>query len=624
MRNRVYHSAASLLAILLLVSGCSETSTDGSTRTIEILSASGQVYNVVVPSGKDEPDTPVVSEKVKIGKLRKDPVKITVAKPRDVTSAVGVEIAEAEQTESALDKSLREISESEANLVTTLASQLQSDTEKEEPVAESAISGATAPSETASLETNIAEVPAPEVSTPETETPETGIPAAPISSTTFEIASAEQTDDGDTAEAPDDSVVWNIETSSAARAKPEEVIIPEGQDPSLAEDALSAAFSLVRQQSGNAPPLEDQALPEINIPAKQGGKFRVAIMLPMEGSAEQVSRDIHGGAELAMFKLAPDHMDLVFIDTSEGIDDAVVKVRQSQADVILGPLFSGNTIEARRKLADRGITMISLSNDVRAASNNVFMLGQSPEQEIAVALGHTLSTFSPIAKSGRRSLSIAVISDQSPYGTRVADKAVELMRDAGLRPAARVVLDEATLNSEKNLRAALRKLTRWSPTPDGETRIPPYDVVILAGDISFSLRVAPVLAWYDLDPERVRYLGTSLWASPAIMQEPSLKGGVFATAPVNRQDIFNRMWQETGAETPGKFAPLGFDAVALTAMLSADQRGNFKKRLTEETGFAGFSGTFRFQPDGLNLRLLDVRQIDGGKSRVIAPAAEGF
>ena len=74
MRNRVYHSAASLLAILLLVSGCSETSTDGSTRTIEILSASGQVYNVVVPSGKDEPDTPVVSEKVKIGKLRKDPV----------------------------------------------------------------------------------------------------------------------------------------------------------------------------------------------------------------------------------------------------------------------------------------------------------------------------------------------------------------------------------------------------------------------------------------------------------------------------------------------------------------------------------------------------------------------
>ena len=123
---------------------------------------------------------------------------------------------------------------------------------------------------------------------------------------------------------------------------------------------------------------------------------------------------------------------------------------------------------------------------------------------------------------------------------------------------------------------------------------------------------------------RDRYLGTSLWASPAIMQEPSLKGGVFATAPVNRQDIFNRMWQETGAETPGKFAPLGFDAVALTAMLSADERGNFKKRLTEETGFAGFSGTFRFQPDGLNLRLLDVRQIDGGKSRVIAPAAEGF
>ena len=38
----------------------------------------------------------------------------------------------------------------------------------------------------------------------------------------------------------------------------------------------------------------------------------------------------------------------------------------------------------------------------------------------------------------------------------------------------------------------------------------PFDAVVFAGDPAFALRTAPVLAYYDVGPDRALYLGNAL------------------------------------------------------------------------------------------------------------------
>ena len=439
---------------------------------------------------------------------------------------------------------------------------------------------------------------------------------------------------------PDGNILWDLgppgssagtaiagaEDSGAEDAGTEgQPGIPATEDPSLAEDALAAAFSLVREEEKPEDLFKAQSLRDVTPPEKSLDVFRIALMLPQEGRASAVSRDIQSGAELAMFKLAPRHVDMVFINTSKNLNGAIAEARDSGADVILGPLFSGNTVEVHRQLRNDSLPVITFSNDTRVAAPGVFLFGQTPEQEIDVALTHALATTTPSRRSGRATPAVAVISDESPYGTRVADQAELVLSRQGRKPALQARLSREILDDEKKLRNEIKELARWtSQTEEGTGRAPPYDIVVLAGDISFSLRVAPVLAWYDINSESIRYVGTSLWSSPAILQEPSLKRGIYADTPESRRRSFSRMWKETGAQTLGNYAPLGFDAVALTAALSEQNPGSFRRRLTDREGFAGFTGTFRFEANGRNRRLLDVLEITGGATEVVAPAQKNF
>ena len=318
-----------------------------------------------------------------------------------------------------------------------------------------------------------------------------------------------------------ESVTWTIgdnETTTVAAAVTEEEdepVIPEGKDPSLGAEALAAAFALARQSRGEAEArLDDPKLPEA-IPSKPADGFRIALMLPAEGPAAGVSQHIREGAEFALFKLAGKNIDMIFLD-SENPDLATAAALANGADMILGPVFANKAQRVGAIIGKNRLPVLTFSNDSTAAGGNVMLLGQTPEQEIETVLAHALIHQPTNPASGREKLAVAIISQDKIYGRRVANHAASILNDAGLPPVANITLDAATLASEDNLRRRIRRLTGWvPPSGEGTARVPNFDIVIIAGDPAFSLRVAPVLAWYDLDPEKVRYLGTSLWASPA-------------------------------------------------------------------------------------------------------------
>jgi hypothetical protein len=119
-----------------------------------------------------------------------------------------------------------------------------------------------------------------------------------------------------------------------------------------------------------------------------------------------------------------------------------------------------------------------------------------------------------------------------------------------------------------------------------------------------------------------------------MITEPSLQGGLYATLPTDRRQRFEKVWNTYFTEPPGDLAPLGFDAVAVASLMTGDASTDNEDMsnnedmannvLLRETGFAGFSGVFRFYPDGSHRRHLEVRQINRFRSATVRPADTTF
>ena len=426
---------------------------------------------------------------------------------------------------------------------------------------------------------------------------------------------------------PPNNVIWTLDTDQDDSNKDDtdRAIIPEGQDPSLAADALAAAFAMIK----NSAKIDDQViLPESaasTVVSKNETTLRAAVLLPLSGPAQKIGVDIRRGAELAIFTLDNPNIDLTFHDTSQDVAGAVTAAIEQKADLIIGPLFSENARKARPLAAMANMPILTFSNDSTVAGQGVWLIGQTPEKDIETVLTKALSEIKPIDEEARALPNLVIIAQDNDYGTRITQSAISLLRNQGGATADLLVINDDVLMDEKSLRQSIKNLTGWlPPSSTGERKLPKYDMVLLAGHDAFSLRVAPVLSWYDLDPEQVLFIGPSSWNNAAILQEPSLKNGWFADVPQDNQNRFQQIWKDHFNEPASKPAILAFDAIALASTLDHDDSQMMIANLTQDQGFSGFSGMFRFHQDGTNTRLLEIRQINDQDTGVVFPAARRF
>lgn len=436
------------------------------------------------------------------------------------------------------------------------------------------------------------------------------------------------------------TVIWNVDTHRTTNESglegyiilsEEQNTLSEERNSSIDTETITEAFALTANRTDRTE-LTDQDVQSDDIVTKVIAKpsqgIRAAVLAPLAGRAASIGREMQYGAELAIFTLDNSKIDLTFHDTSQGINRALDAAMVQQPDIIIGPLFAEDTIRAKQVAQRENIPVLSFSNNSAVAGQGAWLLGQTPEQEIETALRYALGRVRPIQEAARQRLSVGVIAQHSPYGQRISQRAVNLLSGRNDATYEVLVLKDDVLAEEEALRANIENLTKWIPPKDGDEAEPPrppqFDIVLLAGDVAFGLRVAPVLSWYDLDPGKVQYLGTSLWMTPAILQEPSLEGAWFASQPASSAEEFQSLWSAANEGRASKYAMMAFDAVALVSTLDSQHRDGLGGALTNSAGFSGFSGAFKLTPDGSNVRQLEIRQIKSGGFDVIAPAKTTF
>jgi len=391
-----------------------------------------------------------------------------------------------------------------------------------------------------------------------------------------------------------------------------------------------------------AKPAADKALRLVPPPGVYD-EIRVALLLPLSGPHAALGASMQHAAEMALFDIAEKDFSLMPYDTKgtgSGARAAAIKALEDGAELILGPVFAASVAAVAPEARGANVPVIGFSTDRSVAGDGVFLLGFFPRNEIERVIGFARS---------RGHKRFAALIPNNAYGNRVVsalNAAVTrhggaVVQVARYNPAVADISDVVrrlanyterkdrldhqrrilTARDDEASRLALKRLERYETLGDL-----PFDAVILpeGGDRLRSL--APLLPFYDIDPVKIRLLGTSQWDDPSLGTEPALVGGWFAASPPKKRDDFVKRYEQIYGAPPLRLATLAYDATALAAVLSRSEGGaDFSTRaLTAANGFDGIDGIFRLDESGLAERGLSVLQMERNRVRVLSPALQIF
>lgn len=342
-------------------------------------------------------------------------------------------------------------------------------------------------------------------------------------------------------------------------------------------------------------------------PVSANGKVTVAMLLPLSGPSGPLGQAMLDAAQMALYDLAGDQLELVSGDTKGTADGAAAAAQQAigqGAQLILGPLLASE-VQAVQPIAQAAhVPVIAFSTETQLAGNGTYLMGFLPSEEVSrvTAYAH--------AQGHNR---FAVLAPSTPYGQVVADAVKTAVAAVGAT-LSRVEFYDPSLNS---MAAAVRNFAAEGVD---------YDALFLPEGGARLKVLAPQLPYFKIDPDQVKFLGTGLWDDPSLGAEPALDGGWYAAPAPQARAAFEQRFATLYQHPAPRLATLGYDAMALAAVLArAPQGADFSDAaITNANGFSGLDGIFRFRPDGLVQRGLAVLEVQHSGDAIIDPPPQSF
>ncbi|MDA0229475.1 MAG: penicillin-binding protein activator [Proteobacteria bacterium] len=373
-------------------------------------------------------------------------------------------------------------------------------------------------------------------------------------------------------------------------------------------------------------------------------EVKVGLLLPLSGPLAREGAALLDAAQLALFDVADAHFILQPSDTGGTADGAVRAAEALLADgatLLLGPLLSEEVRAVTPIARAAGVNVVAFSTDAEVAGDGIYLLGHTSRQQIDRLVGFAYD-------SGL--MRIAVLAPSTPYGRAVAGQTRRAVAAVGgdvtgiafyapdASDANEVVRglanydrrhgdlvaqrDALSQRDDEISKRALRRLEGLDTLGDV-----PFDALLLPDGGESLRQVVPLLPYYDIDPAKVRFLGTGLWDNSETLGEPTLVGGWYVGPPPGARVGFIGRFVDTFGYTPHRIAALAYDATALAAALArrAGRAAFDSDSLASPRGFLGAGGIFRFSAEGLPERGLAVLEITGrNEVVVVSPPPERF
>lgn len=341
----------------------------------------------------------------------------------------------------------------------------------------------------------------------------------------------------------------------------------------------------------------DTALPVDN------SRHRVALLVPLTGDNGRVGQSIANATTMALLDTSADNLRITSYDTAT---DPRAAARQAIADgnkLILGPLLAENVPLVLAEARPARVPVISYSNDESVAAPDAFVMGHLPGQSIGRSVAH--------AKSGGAANVAALVPD-GEYGRRAELALTGALRENGLALAG---IERFDRGNTSIVSASERLRARGG-----------FDTVLIAD--SARLFILSANALRPGGKGTIQLLGTELLSGDSsITQSAAMRGVRFAAVSDARFKRFADSYNTRFGGQPFRIATLGYDSVLLALRVARDWKigTSFPTgKLYADDGFLGLDGAFRFKPNGVVDRAMEVREVRAGEVVIIDPAPARF
>lgn len=369
----------------------------------------------------------------------------------------------------------------------------------------------------------------------------------------------------------------------------------------------------------------------INLTSKTTIQKNITIILSNNDDANIV-RQFLNIIELAVYKkeLSNIYFDIKLYDNSDELIN-IIEDENLLGKIFIGPINTKDT-ELLKQYCDQGAVFFSFSPNKSLANNCIYLINFFPDNEIRVI-------FDYFPNNSR----IAFLYPENAYGF-----GINMIIDSIANKSNSVIINRASYNENlSNAPNAIKELGKYelrkyelnrqkkilASKQDVESKkrliklekfqtIQNFDFthVIIADYGLRLLQVAPLLPYYDIDPNIVKFVGTGAWDDQVFYDEPSLSGAIYPGIEFKKRKKLVEDYYELYGEKLLRISTLPYDLVGLLdfAINKSKNLDSLYKLLNDKKlRFSGVDGSFYFLSNSIE-RDLNILKIDKGTVELVS------
>ena len=353
----------------------------------------------------------------------------------------------------------------------------------------------------------------------------------------------------------------------------------------------------------------------------------IEIILPKSYNTK-TSQVLINSFELSIYKSEIDNIDLSINRYFDANDlDNIMATKAKPGKIFVGT-FNEEETNIVKKYCDKGIIFFSFSSKIELANECAYLVNFFPSDDLKALF----SFFPPDSK-------IALLYPENFYGftvnkiiNNIAEKSNSLIVNRAsyredlsnaresIKMLGKYEIRKAELERQKkflmnknddNSILALKKIQKFETLGGVDFThilLPDYGIRLL--------EIAPLLPFYDVDPNKVQFVGTGTWDDAAFFGEPSLQGAIFSGIEESKRSKFFENYIYVYKKKPMRTATIPYDLVGLFSYLIS-KNYNLKKTLEflddSKIKFDGIDGKFYFEKNVI-VRELNILKINDGKA----------
>ena len=356
----------------------------------------------------------------------------------------------------------------------------------------------------------------------------------------------------------------------------------------------------------------------------------IEILLP-EIDNQNITRDFINAFELSIYKKNAKNIQLninTYKDKTE-LNNIILQ-KALPGKIFIGPLTSADT-ENIFEECSKGVLFFSFASDRKQAGKCVYLINFFPEDDL-LTLFNNFKTDSKIALLyPENNYGHYINSIIDPFATKsnsiIINRAsykedLSNARDA-IKELSKYELRKYELERQKTIlkakndeasKKALKKIERFETIGAldfSHLILPDYGVRLL--------QIAPLLPFYDIDPQKIQFVGTGVWDNEAFFSEPSLQGSIFpGVHQSERRQYFNDYYLKH-KEQPTRTITIPYDLIGILEYVIYNKlnlQETHQLLNDKSTLFDGIDGKFSFKKNIIS-RKLNVLRISKGKANLV-------